>query len=146
MQIVKATEHDIYAIACAMKEFENHTKHVKVDIDYTTGRYKPLVREGKAVFFILRDDVVRGAIGGIKAKDLHEDKLVAVETVWFVNPNYRGQGIKLLKHFEQWAKNEWCDAVAMIHLQDSMPDALKGLYEKRGYSLVESHYVMKVER
>lgn len=144
MQIVKGTEHDIYAIACSMKNFEQHTDHVKVDVDYTTGRYKPMVRRGDAVFFILKDLEVRGAIGGIKARDLHNGELIAIETVWFVNPKFRGKGIALLNKFEEWAKEEGCTKIAMIHLQDSMPDSLKSFYEKRGYKHVESHYVREV--
>lgn len=145
MEIVRATKHDVYAVACAMKEFETCTEHVKVDVDYTTGRYVPMVKSGKCAIFMLKDGMkVCGAIGGIKAEDLHCGEMVAVETFWFVSPDYRGQGLRLLELFEEWAKEEGCKKVAMIHLEDSMPDALKRLYGRRGYRLIESHYVREV--
>lgn len=147
MEIIRATEHDVYAVACAMKDFENHTEHVKVDVNYTTGRYIPMVKSRKCAIFMLRGGgKVCGAIGGIKAEDLHCGELIAVETFWFVNPVHRGHGLRLLELFEIWAKEEGCCKVAMIHLDDSMPETLKKLYGRRGYRLIESHYVREVVR
>jgi GNAT superfamily N-acetyltransferase len=147
VEIVRATEHDVYAVACAMKEFETCTDHVKVDVNYTTGRYVPMVKSGTCAIFMLKDgNKVCGAIGGIKAEELHCGEMIAVETFWFVSPAHRGQGLRLLELFEEWARVEKCEKVAMIHLQDSMPETLKKLYERRGYRLIESHYVREVAK
>jgi hypothetical protein len=50
----------------------------------------------------------------------------------------------LLEFFEDWAKNNGCDAIAMIYLSDSMPDSLEQLYIRRGFKLVEKHFVKEV--
>ncbi len=67
--------------------------------------------------------------------------MIAVETFWFVAPEHRGIGIRLFNAFEKWAKDNQCSKTAMIHLTDSMPERLEQLYLKRGYRLIEKHYV-----
>jgi GNAT superfamily N-acetyltransferase len=124
------------------KNFEAHTAHVMVDPDYTTRKYLDLIAKGMGVVFVLEvAGVIVGGIGGLKGPDLHWPRVIAVETFWFVLPEYRGAGLKLMSRFEQWAEENNCDAVAMVHLADSHPEILEKLYTRKGYQLVEKHYV-----
>jgi GNAT superfamily N-acetyltransferase len=146
MRVVRATEHDIYAVAVITKKgMEESTSHVKVDVDYTTKIYQEIIRKNSGAMFLLKDDKkLVGALGCVKRNDLHNGDLIAIETVWYVHPEYRGGGLKLLNAFDRWAKEEGCKKKAMIHLEDSLPDKLKKIYEKKGYQLVESHYMAVV--
>jgi GNAT superfamily N-acetyltransferase len=69
---------------------------------------------------------------------------MAVETFWFVHPDHRGQGLSLLVEFEKWGKREGCQTLAMIHMVDSFPDKLETLYRRRGYKLIEKHYLKEI--
>lgn len=133
---------EIYLVAVMAKNFENHTKHVKVDPKYTTESYQRMIALGEGVIFVLEEDgIIVGGIGGAKIPDLHWPRVIAIETFWFILPEHRGPGIKLKDRFEKWALDEGCSGVDMVHLVDSHPDILEKLYERDGYSLVEKHYL-----
>jgi GNAT superfamily N-acetyltransferase len=145
MKVVRATEHDVYAVTLLMKRFEECTRHLYVNIPYASKKYQSMVRSGRAAIFMLKDNnKMVGALGCIKAEDPHSGELTAIETFWMVDPERRGKGTILLKYFDRWAKEEGCKKKAMIHLEDSLPDKLKKIYEKKGYQLVESHYMAVV--
>jgi len=88
--------------------------------------------------------VLQGGLGYLISIDLHFPRKIAIETFWFVLPQYRGPGLKLLDAFEELAKKEGCQQVALVHLSDSFPERLKALYLRRGYNFVESHYVKEM--
>lgn len=133
---------EIRKVAEFMTRFELATEHVTVNVDHTTAAYTALMKSGAAIFFILEDGgKMIGGLGAIKHPDLHSGELTAVETFWFVDPTHRGEGIALFNAFEQWGNEQGCKKLAMIHLSDSYPEILERLYKRRGYKLVEKHYV-----
>lgn len=139
---VAKTKEDVYQVAAFMKQFEQATNFVDVDVEYTASRYWQMVESGIATMFILeQDSEMIGGLGAIKFPDLHDGRMTAVETYWFVSPEHRGKGLKLFDAFEIWGEESGCKKLAMIHLADSYPDILEKLYERRGYKLVEKHYV-----
>ena len=145
MQVTKATEHDIHAVAVLTKQFEQASSFIKVDIAYTTKVYQSNIRSGKGAMFLLKDEnKLVGALGCIKANDMHSGELIAIETVWFVDPKHRGGGMKLWHAFDGWAKDQGCKKKAMIHMEDSFAGELEKIYKKKGYKLVERHYVADV--
>jgi len=128
-----------------MKRFENATKEIKVNVDYTRARYIDLVSKGIAKVFVDEvDGVFYGAIGFIVYNDFHSGEKCAVETFWFVPPEYSGIGSILVKAYEDAAKQLGCTKVAMVHLADSYPEKLKSYYKKIGYRLLESHYIKEI--
>lgn len=111
--------------------------------EYTLERYRGIIRNGGLFMLAYGEEgEIQGGLGAIKAEDLHDGTLYAVETFWFVHPQYRklGIGVDLLNAFEAWAKAEGCKKVAMVHLVDSYPEVLKKFYEGVGYKLIELHY------
>ena len=145
MRVVQATEADFDALAPILKKFEQATKYLRIDVAYSIQTYRRLLQNKTgAVFSLEKEGRFVGALGCLKACDLHNGDLTAIETFWFVDPAHRGGGLRLLDAFDCWAKEQGCVKKAMIHLEDSFPEILKGLYERRGYHLVESHYVAEV--
>lgn len=139
------TAEEIRAVAEFMTQFEQATSFVKVDVDHTSKVYENLIRTGAAVFLVLEENGhMHGGIGAIKSPDLHDGKLTAVETFWFVAPESRGKGLLLFDAFEKWAIDSGCQKLAMIHLADSYPDILRKLYKRNGYKLAEEHYIKEV--
>lgn len=95
---------------------------------------------------VLRDDAgaIRGGLGYIVSEDLHSPTKIAVETFWFVPPECRGEGVKLVVAFEEMARLNGCAKAAMIHMEDSYPKELELLYRRRKYKLIERHYVREI--
>lgn len=144
--IHEATVEEIPGIVRFMKQFEQVSGNIKVDIEYATKRYVNMVTAGVAHMFVMNDEKgdMIGGLGCIVAPDLTNSRIMAIETYWFMAPGDRGKGISLLTYFEQWAKERGIDAVAMIHLNDSYPKALERLYIRRGYVPIETHYVKEL--
>jgi hypothetical protein len=64
---------------------------------------------------------------------------IAKETVWFVAPAARGRGaIKMLDAYEIWARSVGCVSAGMASLATN---DVSSLYERRGYSAVETHFM-----
>jgi GNAT superfamily N-acetyltransferase len=136
-------------MAHLFKGFERDSKFVKIDPEYADKTYKDLIDRGAGEIFLLFDDEtgnLMGGLGCIKAPDMWTGDLIAIETFWYVLPEYRSglQGAELLFAFEQWAVDEGCKKIAIIHLADSHPDRLDRLYHTLGYQLVEKHFVKEV--
>jgi len=128
-----------------MKAFELASQYVTVDVNHATRVYAEMIESGHAIVFIMENDgVILGSLGCISAPDLHNGMQTLVETFWFTHPDSRGQGLLLLNAFESYAANNGIKKVAMIHMTDSYPERLEKLYVKRGYTLIEKHYVKEV--
>lgn len=128
-----------------MKAFENASAFVKVNIDHCVKVYSHFINSGMGAMFALMDgNEIIGGLGCIKAPDLHEGVMTAIECFWLVLPEHRGQGLKLFRAFERWAAENKCEKKAMIHMADSFPEMLTKFYEREGYQLAELHYVKGV--
>lgn len=142
--IRKAELSEVRRVTEFMKQFEQASRHVKVDIEYSIAQYEKMIAAGYAVMLMLlgENDELHGSLGALKVPDLHCGLLTGIETFWYVAPQFRGKGLQLLDAFEDWAvKENGCKRTAMIHMEDSYPEALRRLYKMRGYHLIESHYV-----
>lgn len=93
------------------------------------------------IFGLYEDGKFVGALGAIVAPDLNDGALTATECFWFIDPEKRGNGVKLLLNFIKYAKEIGCVRVNMVHLFNEHADKLKKLYEKLGFSPVEAHYI-----
>lgn len=99
-----------------------------------------LGKDNSVIFGFETDTGIHGVIGGIFYPDINTGEQTANEFFWYVSPSYRGAGIKLLKKFENWAKEHNCKKIRMTHLLEGKMDALEDLYRKRGYRAVEMTY------
>lgn len=146
MYIREARYEEIPQILKRGKAFEEATKKVVVNIEYATEVFQNLYKSGMLTMLRLLedDDTPIGGLAYIITPDCYTGDMLGVELYWFVFSDKRGYGHKLVDAFEKSAKSKGCNKVAMIHLVDSFPDTLKAFYEKRGYSLVELHYVKEI--
>lgn len=83
---------------------------------------------------------LEGCFGAIVAEDVNDGALTANEMFWFVQPESRGQGLRLFNAYETEARSRGAKRCSMIHLLGLQPDALSKLYERRGYRAVETAY------
>lgn len=82
-----------------------------------------------------------GAIGMMSYPDPNDGEPVAMEMFWFVQPESRGAGLKLLDEFERWAANRGAKRITMVHLTQLAPEVLRKLYLRKGYREIEVHFV-----
>ncbi len=102
-----------------------------------------------AVFGLFRDGCypdpeagkIEGALGAILFPSPFGGELMAVEQFWYMLPDCRGNGLKLLREFERWAIAAGAEHACMIHLIGLQPEALGQLYERRGYRKIEVNYI-----
>lgn len=62
---------------------------------------------------------------------------IASELAWWVNPERRGHGLRLLREMERWARSNGARLIQMIA---PAGEPVGRLYEARGYSVTETHY------
>lgn len=107
--------------------------------------WKNMISSGRGVIIGSFDgETITGALGAVMAPDLNNDQLLATECFWFVFPQYRGHGIRLLTEFERWAKAAGARRAAMVHLQRLQPESLGALYERMGYEKIETNYLKEL--
>jgi GNAT superfamily N-acetyltransferase len=106
-----------------------------------------MIEDGTAVVFgLFKDDQLAGVLGGATFPNLNSGELMAMEFFWFVSKEHRGSGTLLLDEFEAWAKARNVTHIVMAYLTSSMPEAVKHIYEKRGYGPREVHYMLEVSK
>jgi len=98
--------------------------------------------EGKGeVFGAFKAGDLVGGIGCLIHPDLNDGELQAMEGFWWVHPEHRGVGLKLLRRFEDWALSMGAKRVLMGSLKVFEADRMKQMYEKMGYSEIETFWV-----
>lgn len=93
------------------------------------------------------EGVVVGMVGLVVAPFMfNRAKRAAYEVVWWVEPDAQGAGIgrALLAAIEPACRAAGCDAIQMVHLSTSPPQAA-ALYERAGFRLSESSYTKIME-
>ena len=106
-----------------------------------------LYDHGTGIIIVMEDEDTRefyGALGAIIVHDLYSDTMTATEAFWYVMKRRRGEGTTLLNAFEAFSRQQGCKYTRMIYLQDSMPDAVRGMYERRGYVIAEVSYQKEI--
>lgn len=96
-----------------------------------------LQTEAGGVFVIARaDGVLVGMIGLLLFENPITGEATASELFWWVDPECRGQGVRLLKRAEAWAKASGAEQLHMV-----APTAAVGeLYDRLGYEFLEATY------
>jgi GNAT superfamily N-acetyltransferase len=100
-------------------------------------------KSGK-IFALEKDKKIIGALGFFITPAVEDGALCCTEAFWYVHENYRGSGIKIFNKFEDYAKSIGCKRIAMVHLENSMPDKLKKLYTRKKYKHIESMYLKEL--
>jgi GNAT superfamily N-acetyltransferase len=128
------------------REFVASSKGLgEFDLEHFVGMWTGMIEAGIGVILGLYEGgTLVGGIGGVAFKDLSMGRMQAQEAFWFVTEESRGEGLKLLDAFEQWAKEKGCRDILVAHLADSMPERLERIYRMRGYRMTETIYRKEV--
>lgn len=145
-----ATVEDLARLGTLACEFYAETKFARdvFSLDRFMALWKSLIESGMGVIFLLfSEDVPIGALGAVAHQEPYSDSVIAQEMFMFINKDHRcGSGmLRLLRSYEQWAKERGCSQVRIAHLQDLQPERLGALYERRGYEPVEVSYARQIK-
>lgn len=89
-----------------------------------------------AIFVAERDGDLVGMIGLLFFNQAISGEATVAELFWWVEPEHRGHGVRLLKRAEKWAIEQGATQMHMV-----APTADVGtLYSALGYELIESTY------
>lgn len=88
------------------------------------------------VFVADRDGILFGMIGMLAYAHHLDGQRVAGEIFWWTEPDGRGQGLRLLRAAEEWAKLQGASSVQMV----APDDRVGRLYERLGYQRIETSY------
>lgn len=143
MILREATVADLPRIEPGAREFYSKSEFLNgLDMAQFRHTWTTLWSLDAGVIYFLEDDLgeIAGFIGGVRFPDPNTGRLVATECFWFVRDYARGQGWKLYRAFERWAKASKCRQIHMVHLMDSMPDELSRFYQRIGYKPMEMRF------
>ena len=142
MAIIELTLDQVERILPCAVEYTDIIPDMEFNADNYVNFWKSTLASGAGVIYVSEDDngVVKGGIGGIKYPEPLSGRMTAVEMFWYTKKDSRGDGIKLYKKFENWARDSGCKRIAMIYLPCSMPEELSRFYSRLGFNLLEMHY------
>jgi GNAT superfamily N-acetyltransferase len=106
--------------------------------------WSTLIQVGSGVILGLFSDKTGeflGGLGAVVAPDFNSFDKVAAEVFWFVKPEVRGEGLKLLPAYEAWAKEKGAKRCGMVHLLNLQPEILHKVFMRRGYQPIEVNYM-----
>lgn len=102
-----------------------------------------LVENADALFLVLEDNenIIRGTIGALTYCHPFSGELVATEMFWWVDPERRGGGLKLMLAAEDWARKR-----GAVKMQMGAPAGrdMADFYARIGYAEVERAYQKKL--
>lgn len=127
-------------------ETEANLVERKVPIDYDTlfDALKFIINNGIFLVAENKDNII-GVVGGILSPQVfNRNHIVSTEVFWWVKEEFRGKvGLRLLGEFEKKSKINGATHIlfSTIGLNEK---AMNRLYTKRGYGLLETHYIKTV--
>ena len=132
--------------AGAAEFFEEGKLPGRFDPEVFVETWRALLMTGRACLLAIeREGVLDGGLGGILYPDPNDGVTVATEMFWYVRQGHRGQGLRLLRAFEQWSRGQGARRIIMVHLLTLQPEELRRLYRRLGYHDAEVHYLKELD-
>lgn len=120
-----------------------------IPVDYTKGRamFEKFIVEGhKDALVLISHDKGKpvGVLAAYAFTPIFSQAKVAVECLWYLEPEHRGRrGVEMKKAYEYWANLVGASFVQYGVLGTS-PEGLEKLYQRDGMTLSEKVYIKKI--
>lgn len=147
-----ATIEDLPRMSAWAEEFYASSRHLNgFQLERFVQIWTELLRLEAGVIFLAtesnaQEEVIVGAIGGMVHRDLYNGELTASEAFWRVREGSRGSGVALYRVFEQWAQEQGCLSIQMVHLTGVMSEKVGKFYLRMGYESIETRYSKRLEQ
>ena len=141
---------DIENISAIGEMFYNEAKFsskgLNIDLDSFKALLFQLINNSESIVLVCEiDGKIVGTIAGAIAPWILDTKQkILQELWWFVDPNYRGFGHKLLEAFEIEAKNLGVSFILMITLDSNYENKLIKYYKRNNYKHLEHHFIKRL--
>ena len=149
--IREAAETDLDAIAEMGVKFSAYTayaQHMNPTKEQLFNAFKTLIEIGK--IFVAEID---GKVVGFIACLVHpswfsQTTLIAMEMAWWIEEAHRGgvSGIRLVKAYEEWAKQMGASFICMSDLMSDGNAGLGNMLERLGYSMTERTHMKGINK
>jgi GNAT superfamily N-acetyltransferase len=136
-----ATASDLPAmLGTARKFFVEGKLPMSLVDDVWVANWTAFINMGIGVVLMSEDaGVFHGAIGGLLVNDVNDGSKYLSEMFWYVDPEHRGTGMRLLHQFERAAKDHGATRITMVHLH-AINERLGDIYTRLGYHKLETTY------
>jgi GNAT superfamily N-acetyltransferase len=139
-----ATDNELHGIAQLGPKFWSESKlpgDFKPEV--FVENWKKIIAKDQGCIIFNQDEKggINGAIGLLVYQDINDGELVMQEAFWFVSPESRGFGLRLLKKAEEIAKMINVRRFVMTHLLNGYADQLSRLYPRMGFKALEINYI-----
>ena len=95
---------------------------------------------GRCCFVLVDRGVARGVLMARAAEHEFGPVRLARETLWFIEPKYRGRhALAMLEAYEVWARAQGCAFAGMAGMGEDPAVGL--LYRRRHYRIAETHFL-----
>lgn len=140
----EATVEDIDRIVTMGRRFLAETEYREVmagDPVRMAETVRDLIAGDRGLLLVLDgDEGLRGMIGVFAFEHPISGAVVASELFWWVEPETRGDGLKLLRGAERWARGVGASVLQMI----APNEKVARLYQAFGYVKVETLFQMRL--
>lgn len=94
----------------------------------------------------LEGKIVGALLGGIGPGWFDDERPIATEMAWWVDPQHRGSvaAVRLVHEFRDWARQQGAVAVCLSELVHEGVGSLGNLPERLGYRLAERSYLLEI--
>jgi GNAT superfamily N-acetyltransferase len=133
-----ATADDVPRLVEMGRRFRSETGYAKV-LAENPAKMAELATQLAATGGLLvseRNGALVGMLGYVIYPHFISGETTCNEAFWWVEPEHRGEGVKLLREAEKRAKEAGAKNMAMI----APNDRVANLYRRMGYEFVESAY------
>jgi GNAT superfamily N-acetyltransferase len=149
MLVRSATKNDLKQYVKLAETFHAASPmHGVIDFDpkgYAEFYTLALQNESMGIWLAEIENKVVGIVGAI-AYPLYfnPNALVVQELWWWLDPAFRGEGNKMFKQIELWAKERNASALFMIALEDDRAAKMEKVYQRAGFKPIERTFMKKV--
>jgi GNAT superfamily N-acetyltransferase len=105
--ITEATKDDLSEIFKLVMALENERPFCKPDYHSFSEYWGKIIEAGTGVIFkYINSDITHGFLSGFVIPEMNSGTLISVESLWYVTPEKRKEGIgkRLLSRFEDWSR------------------------------------------
>lgn len=125
----------IVEMGCRFRKESSYDKYLTENPERMGQLAEQLISQ-KGLLVSERQEKIIGMLGFIVYSHFISGELVAGEVFWWVEPEHRGEGIRLLREMEKRAR-----LAGAKHMQMVAPNEKVGhFYQRLGYGFVESAY------
>lgn len=142
MSIRLAVEADIpqmVDMGVKFNEQSSYSKHLKISREKVAELGKQLIAKD-GLLVSERNGQIVGMIGFVVYPHFMSGEIIAGEVFWWVEPGFRGEGLRLMKEAESRARAAGAKDMQMI----APTDQVAKVYQRLGYEFVESTHQKKL--